>query len=154
MKIIFAGTPEFSVATLAALLDSEHQVVAIYTQPDRPAGRGRKLTASPVKLLAQEHDIPVYQPKSLKGEAEQAGLASLQADLMVVVAYGLLLPKAVLDAPRLDASTFMPRFYPDGVVLHRFSGPSWRVIQRAVSPSCRWMRGWIQAVCCCHAVAR
>ncbi len=124
MKIIFAGTPEFSVASLAALLDSEHQVVAVYTQPDRPAGRGRKLTASPVKSLALEHELPVYQPKSLKGEAEQAELASLQADLMVVVAYGLLLPKAVLEAPRLGC-----------VNVHASLLPRWRgaaPIQRAI----------------------
>jgi len=124
MKIIFAGTPEFSVASLAALLNSEHQVVAVYTQPDRPAGRGRKLTASPVKLLALEHNIPVYQPKSLKGETEQAELASQQADLMVVVAYGLLLPKAVLGAPRLGC-----------VNVHASLLPRWRgaaPIQRAI----------------------
>jgi len=124
MKIIFAGTPEFSVATLTTLLDSEHQVIGVYTQPDRPAGRGRKLTASSVKLLALEHNIPVYQPKSLKGEAEQAELASLQADLMVVVAYGLLLPKAVLEAPRLGC-----------VNVHASLLPRWRgaaPIQRAI----------------------
>jgi len=124
MKIIFAGTPEFSVASLAALLNSEHQVVAVYTQPDRPAGRGRKLTASPVKLLALEHDIPVYQPKSLKGDTEQAELASLQADLMVVVAYGLLLPKAVLETPRLGC-----------INVHASLLPRWRgaaPIQRAI----------------------
>ncbi len=124
MKVIFAGTPEFSVASLATLLHSEHQVVAVYTQPDRPAGRGRRLAASPVKSLALEHGIPVYQPKSLKGEAEQAGLASLQADLMVVAAYGLLLPKAVLEAPRLGC-----------VNVHASLLPRWRgaaPIQRAI----------------------
>ena len=124
MKIIFAGTPEFSVASLATLLDSEHQVVAVYTQPDRPAGRGRKLTASPVKALALQHSIPVYQPKSLKGEAEQAELEALQADLMVVVAYGLLLPKPVLQAPRLGC-----------VNVHASLLPRWRgaaPIQRAI----------------------
>ncbi|MCF6355755.1 MAG: methionyl-tRNA formyltransferase [Candidatus Polarisedimenticolaceae bacterium] len=124
MKVIFAGTPEFSVASLAMLLDSEHQVVAVYTQPDRPAGRGRKLAASPVKSLALEHGIPVYQPKSLKGEAELTELAALQADLMVVVAYGLLLPKAVLEAPRLGC-----------VNVHASLLPRWRgaaPIQRAI----------------------
>ncbi len=124
MKIIFAGTPEFSVASLAALLDSEHQVIAVYTQPDRPAGRGRKLTASPIKLLALEHAIPLYQPKSLKGEKEQAELKALQADLMIVVAYGLLLPKAVLEAPRLGC-----------VNVHASLLPRWRgaaPIQRAI----------------------
>jgi methionyl-tRNA formyltransferase len=99
VKIIFAGTPDFAASSLRALLETDHDVIAVYTQPDRPAGRGRKLTASPVKELALEHNIPVHQPVSLKGEAEQAELAALGADLMVVVAYGLLLPKAVLDTP-------------------------------------------------------
>ncbi|MCF6345847.1 MAG: methionyl-tRNA formyltransferase [Thiomicrorhabdus sp.] len=100
LRIIFAGTPEFSVSALKALLESEHEVVAVYTQPDRPAGRGRKLTASAVKTLALQHDLPVYQPETLKDAEAQHVLASLKADVMVVVAYGLLLPKAVLDAPR------------------------------------------------------
>lgn len=99
-RIIFAGTPEFSVAPLQALLDSDHQVIAVYTQPDRPAGRGRKLTASPVKQLAQTHQIPVFQPESLKTPEAQAELATLEADIMVVVAYGLILPQAVLDTPK------------------------------------------------------
>ncbi len=100
MKIIFAGTPEFSAVALNTLLDSEHEIIAVYTQPDRPAGRGRKLTASPVKALAMAHDIPVYQPLSLKEDTAQQQLQSLQADVMVVVAYGLILPEAVLQAPR------------------------------------------------------
>jgi len=114
MKIIFAGTPDFAATNLEALLKTEHQVIAVYTQPDRPAGRGRKLKPSPVKELALQHDIPVYQPASLKGEPEQAELAALGADLMVVVAYGLLLPKAVLDTPRLGCinvhASLLPRW--------------------------------------------
>ena len=90
MKIIFAGTPDFSVIALQALLDSEHEVIGVYTQPDRPAGRGRKLTASPVKVLALESDIAVFQPVSLKDEQAQKELFALQADVMVVVAYGLI----------------------------------------------------------------
>lgn len=100
LRIIFAGTPDFAASSLAALLRSEHQVIAVYTQPDRPAGRGRKLKASPVKSLAIENEIPVFQPQNLKDSTEQAKLAALNADLMVVVAYGLLLPKAVLDTPK------------------------------------------------------
>jgi len=100
LKIIFAGTPEFSAVALNTLFDSEHEIIAVYTQPDRPAGRGRKLTASPVKALAAAHDIPVYQPLSLKDEQAQQQLQSLQADVMVVVAYGLILPETVLQAPR------------------------------------------------------
>ncbi len=100
MKVIFAGTPEFAAVSLQALLDSEHQVIAVYTQPDRPAGRGRKLTASPVKTLAQQYQLSVYQPQSLRDEEEQLTIRSLRADIMIVVAYGLMLPKAVLEAPR------------------------------------------------------
>jgi len=100
LKVIFAGTPDFSVVALQALLDSEHEVIAVYTQPDRPAGRGRKLTASPVKALASANAIPVYQPVSLKATSAQKELVDLNADVMVVVAYGLILPEAVLQAPR------------------------------------------------------
>ncbi|GAB4300754.1 MAG: methionyl-tRNA formyltransferase [Thiohalomonadaceae bacterium] len=100
LKIVFAGTPEFAAVALQALLASQHQVIAAYTQPDRPAGRGRKLTPSPVKALALEHGVPVYQPLSLKDATAQQELAALQPDVMVVAAYGLLLPKAVLDLPR------------------------------------------------------
>ncbi|MCU5771381.1 methionyl-tRNA formyltransferase [Erwiniaceae bacterium BAC15a-03b] len=114
LKIIFAGTPDFAAQHLAALLTSEHQVVAVFTQPDRPAGRGNKLTLSPVKALALEHDIPVFQPKSLRPEENQQLVADLHADLMVVVAYGLILPKAVLDMPRLGCinvhGSLLPRW--------------------------------------------
>ncbi|MGB5763111.1 MAG: methionyl-tRNA formyltransferase, partial [Sedimenticolaceae bacterium] len=100
-RIIFAGTPDFSVPPLRALLASAHRVVAVYTQPDRPSGRGRKLSPSPVKELALDAGIPVYQPLNFKDPDAVRELQSLGADLMVVVAYGLLLPKSVLDAPRL-----------------------------------------------------
>lgn len=101
LRIVFAGTPDFAAQHLDALLNTHHEVVAVYTQPDRPAGRGKKLTASSVKTLAVEHNLPVYQPKSFKNNEEaQHELASLNADIMVVVAYGLLLPKAVLDTPK------------------------------------------------------
>ncbi|WP_414488784.1 methionyl-tRNA formyltransferase [Stenotrophomonas maltophilia] len=98
MRIVFAGTPEFAVSSLRAAA-RHHEVVAVYTQPDRPAGRGRGLAPSPVKLEAVARGIPVYQPESLKGEAAQQQLRELQPDLMVVVAYGLILPKAVLAIP-------------------------------------------------------
>jgi methionyl-tRNA formyltransferase len=114
LKIVFAGTPDFSVPALDALLQSGHEVVAVYTQPDRPAGRGRKLRASPVKARALEHQIPVFQPQSLKGEEEQRQLAQLHPDLMVVVAYGLLLPVEVLAIPRLGCinihASLLPRW--------------------------------------------
>lgn len=99
LRIVFAGTPDFAARHLAALLSSEHEVIAVYTQPDRPAGRGKKLTASPVKTIALEHDIPVYQPENFKSDEAKQELADLNADIMVVVAYGLLLPQVVLDTP-------------------------------------------------------
>lgn len=99
LKIVFAGTPGFAAQHLHALIAAGHQIIAVYTQPDRAAGRGKTLQASPVKELALRHRIPVLQPQSLKPEDAQQALAGLGADLMVVVAYGLLLPKAVLDIP-------------------------------------------------------
>ncbi|WP_421202103.1 methionyl-tRNA formyltransferase [Aeromonas enteropelogenes] len=124
LKLIFAGTPDFAARHLAALLSSDHEVVAVYTQPDKPAGRGQKLTASPVKELALAHNLPVYQPASLRNEEAQAELASLGADLMVVVAYGLILPKAVLDTPRLGCINV------HGSLLPRWRGAA--PIQRAI----------------------
>lgn len=114
LRIIFAGTPDFAARHLQALLDSEHQVVAVYSQPDRPAGRGQQLQASPVKQLALAHQIPVYQPKSLKKSKAQNDLAELNADLMVVVAYGLILPTVVLQTPKLGCinvhGSLLPRW--------------------------------------------
>ena len=123
-RIVFAGTPEFSVPPLRALLASPHQVVGVYTQPDRPAGRGRKLSLGPVKEVARDAGLDVYQPVNFKDPAAVAQLQSLAADLMVVVAYGLLLPKPVLDAPRLGC-----------VNIHASALPRWRgaaPIQRAI----------------------
>ncbi|MBA0196722.1 methionyl-tRNA formyltransferase [Pectobacterium brasiliense] len=101
LRIIFAGTPDFAARHLDALLSSSHEVVGVFTQPDRPAGRGNKLTPSPVKVLAEQHSIPVFQPKSLRPEENQAMVQALNADVMVVVAYGLILPQPVLSMPRL-----------------------------------------------------
>lgn len=98
MKIIFAGTPQFAASVLDALL-KEHQIVAVLTQPDRPAGRGMHLAASPVKQLALQHGLPVLQPSTLKTAEAQDAIAALDADVMVVAAYGLILPKAVLQLP-------------------------------------------------------
>ena len=114
LRIVFAGTPEFAAEHLAVLLGSQHQVIAVYSQPDRPAGRGQKLTPSPVKRLAVEHGLPVYQPQSLRDPAAQAELAMLAPDLLLVVAYGLILPQAVLDIPRLGCfnshASLLPRW--------------------------------------------
>jgi methionyl-tRNA formyltransferase len=114
LRLVFAGTPEFAAEHLKALLGSRHQVIAVYTQPDRPAGRGQKLMPSPVKQLAVEHGIPVLQPPTLRDPAAQDELKALGADLMVVVAYGLILPQVVLDTPRLGCinshASLLPRW--------------------------------------------
>ena len=99
MRLIFAGTPDFAATALRALLTTGHDICAVYTQPDRPAGRGRKLQPGPVKQLDQEHGLPVCQPDSLKSDAALQELAGWEADLMIVAAYGLLLPQAVLEIP-------------------------------------------------------
>jgi methionyl-tRNA formyltransferase len=113
-RIIFAGSPEFAVPQLEVLLRSDHEVVAVLTQPDRPSGRGRKLQAGPVKQAAQAANIPVLQPESLRTADVQKQLAALQPDLLVVVAYGLLLPAAVLDMPKLGCinlhASILPRW--------------------------------------------
>ena len=130
MKIIFAGTPEFAAVALDALLKTEHEIVAVYTQPDRKAGRGQKLTASAVKQLALAHDIPVHQPLHFKssteeGLAAQAELKALNADVMVVAAYGLILPQVVLDTPKYGCLNI------HGSLLPRWRGAA--PIQRAIS---------------------
>ena len=123
LKIIFAGTPDFAVSALEACMASKHEVIAVYTQPDRPAGRGRKIKYSPVKQLAVNADIPVYQPKKLAKD-ETAQLEQLNADLMLVSAYGLLLPKEVLAIPKIGC-----------INIHASLLPKWRgaaPIQRAI----------------------
>ena len=130
MRIIFAGTPEFAASALAALLNTNNEIVAVYTQPDRKAGRGQKLTASAVKQLALEHDLPVYQPLHFKssteeGLAAQAELKALNADVMVVAAYGLILPQVVLDTPKYGCLNI------HGSLLPRWRGAA--PIQRAIA---------------------
>ncbi|MCW9029376.1 MAG: methionyl-tRNA formyltransferase [Kangiella sp.] len=124
LKVIFAGTPDFAASSLAAVLNNHHQVVAVYTQPDRKAGRGKKISMSPVKELALKHDIPVEQPDNFKSEESLDRLASYQADVMVVVAYGLLLPQSVLDTPKLGCINV------HGSLLPRWRGAA--PIQRAI----------------------
>ncbi len=122
--IVFAGTPEFAVPSLRALLAADYPISAVYTQPDRPAGRGRRLRPSPVKSCALESGLAIYQPRTLRDPSAQAELAQLNPDLMVVVAYGLILPQAVLATPRLGC-----------VNVHASLLPSWRgaaPIQRAL----------------------
>ncbi len=124
MKIVFAGTPVFAASALQALMDAGHEIVLVLTQPDRPAGRGMKLTASAVKMLATAKQLPVYQPEKLRTEAQQAPLRELDVDVMVVAAYGLILPQAGLDLPRFGCLN-----------IHASCLPRWRgaaPIQRAI----------------------
>ncbi|KAF1018961.1 MAG: Methionyl-tRNA formyltransferase [Acinetobacter bereziniae] len=130
MKIIFAGTPEFAASALAALIQTDHEIVAVYTQPDRKSGRGQKLTASAVKQLALENNLPVYQPLHFKasteeGLAAQQALAALGADVMVVAAYGLILPQSILDTPKYGCLNI------HGSLLPRWRGAA--PIQRAIA---------------------
>lgn len=101
LRLAFAGTPDFAAVSLRALIDGPHEIAAVLTQPDRGAGRGKKVVQSPVKQLALAHDLPVLQPESLKGEEIQRRIADLNLDALIVVAYGLIIPRAVLDLPRL-----------------------------------------------------
>ncbi|MBT0731608.1 methionyl-tRNA formyltransferase [Rosenbergiella nectarea] len=124
LKIIFAGTPDFAAKHLDVLLNSPYQVVGVFTQPDRPAGRGKKLMPSPVKVLAEAHGLPVFQPEALRNAEQQQLVAELNADVMVVVAYGLILPAKVLEMPRLGCLN-----------VHGSLLPAWRgaaPIQRAL----------------------
>ncbi len=125
LRIIFAGTPDFAATALTVLLKSEHEIVAVYTQPDRPAGRGRKLRASPVKDVALKNTIPVLQPENFKEKDVQNKLQAFNADVMIVAAYGLILPQVVLDSPRLGCLN-----------IHASLLPRWRgaaPIQRAIA---------------------
>ena len=118
LRIVFAGTPEFAAASLQAILDSklenQYEIVGVYTQPDRPAGRGQKPVQSPVKQLAIANDIPVYQPLNFKLEEDKAQLAALEADLMIVAAYGIILPKVVLETSKFGCinvhASLLPRW--------------------------------------------
>ncbi|MBS9435267.1 methionyl-tRNA formyltransferase [Photorhabdus hainanensis] len=114
LRIVFAGTPDFAARHLEALLMSQHEVVGVLTRPDKPAGRGKKLTPSPVKVLAEEHNITVFQPATLRSEENQQWILKQQPDVLIVVAYGLILPKTVLNIPRLGClnvhGSLLPRW--------------------------------------------
>jgi len=114
LRIVFAGTPDFAATTLASLINSHHQVIAVYSQPDRRSGRGKKITQSPVKKLAIANEIDTYQPLNFRDQSDIDQLASLKADIMVIVAYGLILPQSVLNTPRLGCinvhASLLPRW--------------------------------------------
>jgi len=124
MKILFAGTPDFAADALKALIAAGHEIVLVLTQPDRPSGRGMKLTSSPVKIVAEQNHLPIWQPEKLRTPEQQAPVAAARADVMVVAAYGIILPQAVLDMPRLGCLN-----------IHASLLPRWRgaaPIQRAI----------------------
>jgi methionyl-tRNA formyltransferase len=124
VRIVYAGTPVFAVPALQALLDNNYEIAAVYTQPDRPAGRGRHLQASPIKVLAEKHSLPIEQPLNFKSNETVKRLASYRPDLMIVAAYGLILPPSVLTVPRLGC-----------INIHASLLPRWRgaaPIQRAI----------------------
>ena len=112
MKLIFAGSPDFACPSLKRFIQSHHTIAAVYTQPDRPAGRGRKLTPTPIKQLAQHHQLPVLDPASLKTDEAAESLRAVHADVMVVIAYGLLLPPNILAIPRLGCVNLHPSLLP------------------------------------------
>lgn len=112
LRIVFAGTPAFAAVALQALLDAKHHIVAVYTQPDRPAGRGQQLTASPVKTLAMAANLPIMQPATLKDPEVQAAFAALKPDVLVVAAYGLIIPEAVLNIPSHGGINIHPSLLP------------------------------------------
>lgn len=127
LRVIYAGTPDFSVPALAAIHQSKHQIVGVYTQPDRKSGRGKKITSSPIKNYALENNLDVFQPESLKTETALNELINLNADIMVVTAYGLILPQSILDALKLGC-----------INIHASLLPRWRgaaPIQRAIEAS-------------------
>lgn len=133
LRLAFMGTPDFSARILQALIEAGHEVICVYSQPPRPAGRGKKDRPSPVHLLAEARAIEVRTPLSLKSETAQAEFAALDLDAAIVVAYGLILPTAILRARRLDVSTFTPLCCRAGAGRRRFSGRSWPATMRPVS---------------------
>ena len=114
LKVVFAGTPDFAARHLQGLIDSPHRIVAVMSQPDRPSGRGKRLQPSPVKAVALEAELPIWQPASLKNAGSESTLSHYHADILVVVAYGLILPAAILDIPRLGClnvhASLLPRW--------------------------------------------
>ena len=145
MRVIFAGTPRFAAEALRAIIAARHDVPLVLTQPDRPAGRGMQMAMSDVKRLAVEAGIAVEQPVSLRSDAAVETLRRVDAQVMVVAAYGLILPPAVL------ALSPMPRCCRAGAERRRYSVPSSLAMLRAAYASCRWRRVWIPGRFCARS---
>ena len=145
MKIVFMGTPDFAVPSLQGLIDDGHEILAVYTQPDKPVGRKQVLTPPPVKALALEHGLPVYQPTKMRDGTVAAQLRELAPDLIAVVAYGRILPKEILEIPPYGCINVHGSLLPK----YRGAGPiQWSVINGEASPPCIRARGWIPAIFC------
>lgn len=145
MRIVFMGTPDFAVPSLKALIQDGHEIAGVYTQPDKPKNRGMKLTPPPVKVVAQEHNLPVFQPKTLRDEEVQRELQGLAPELIVVAAYGKLLPKAVLERPPWAVSTSTPHSCPSTGAPRPLTGRFSTASRRPASPLCTWPRHWTPA---------
>ena len=148
LRLAFAGTPDFAAVSLQALLDGPHTVAAVLTQPDRGAGRGKKVQPGPVKKLALAHDLPVLQPDTLKTDEIQNQLRDLALDALIVVAYGLIIPRAVLALPRLGCVNVHGSLLPRWRVPPRSSGRFRPATGKPAPPSCRWTPAWTPARCC------
>ena len=147
LKVVFAGTPDFAARHLQGLIDSPHRIVAVMSQPDRPSGRGKRLQPSPVKAVALDAELPIWQPASLKNADSEATLSRYHADILVVVAYGLILPAAILDIPRLGCLNVHASLLPRWRGAARSSARSKREIPRRASVLWRWSPAWIPAPC-------
>ena len=147
--LVFMGTPAFAATILNALIEAGHHIIAVYTQPPRPAGRGHRLQRSPVQSLAATHGLTVRCPAALRREEEQAAFAALGADAAVVAAYGLILPPPILSAPRFGCLNVHASLLP-----RRYSARCSPAIRRPELRSCRWRKGWIPARFCCRRPCR
>ena len=147
MKVIFMGTPDFAVGTLEALVKSEHEVVAVVTQPDKPKGRGKAMQPTPVKEVAVRENIPVLQPRKVRDPEVVEELRTFDADVIVVVAFGQLIPKSILTLTKYGCINV------HGSLLPKYRGAApiqWAVIdgeKNPVLPRCRWMKAWIRGTC-------
>ncbi len=145
MRVVFMGTPKFSVAALEALAAAGHDIVAVYSQPPRKSGRGQKLRLSPVHQLAEARGWPVFTPRNLHDPADVVVFSAHEADIAVVVAYGLILPQAILDLPKHGCLNIHASLLPWWRGQLQFIVLLWRGTVRRACASCRWMRDWTRA---------
>lgn len=147
MRVIFMGTPDFAVGTLEALVKSEHEVVAVVTQPDKPKGRGKAMQPTPVKEVALRENIPVLQPKKVREPEVVEELSKLNADVIVVVAFGQIIPKTILELTKYGCINVHGPCFRNTAEQRRSSGPSSTEKKSPASRRCRWMRAWTPEIC-------